>query len=100
MWLDAEMFPPAACDCGRTFRRLRAGSLGPSAALLSRFLPPGSEGGELVVERGEAVDGRRPAVMAALSVGAPPACSPLLVVGGSLDERGGERVLVVGRDEP
>src|SRR6266542_281716 len=76
------------------------GWLAPSAALLSCRVPPGSESGELVVEQGQTVDGHRPAVMVALSLGSPPACDPLLLVGGGRDEHVGEAVLVVGRDQP
>src|SRR4051812_2300993 len=71
-----------------------------SAGLLTRRLPCGSESGELVVVQREAADGGRPAVMAARGLGAPPAALSLLVAGGGRDERVGEAVLVVGRDQP
>src|SRR6266516_1118661 len=106
MWLEATTYPLSltrtACgrDVSRPWRDGLLRSLVFSAGLFSRRLPSGSESGELVVEQREAADGGRPAVMAALSLGAPAACPPLLVAGGGREERVGEAVLVVGRDQP
>src|SRR5262249_38062233 len=98
---EAKRLPPALQRGERSFgvwiEWARSGS---AAVLLSCRMPAGSGCGELVVEQGEAADGRRPAMMAALSLGTPPACEPLSVVGGGRDERVGKAVLVVGRDQP
>jgi len=64
-----------------------AGLARAASGTLSCRVPPGRRCGELVVGQGEAVDGRRRTVVAALSLGTPPARQPFLVVGGGRDER-------------
>jgi hypothetical protein len=49
MWLEAKTFPPRV-PVGNVSAPDGLDSVAPSAALLSRCLPPGSESGELVVE--------------------------------------------------
>src|SRR6266536_732879 len=88
------------CEIGERLVDLTGVSRPPSSAPPPRNLLRGSGGEQLLVQGGEATSDLRPAVPAALCLRAAATHPAFLLAASGADERVGERLLVVGRDEP